>query len=441
MNVLAKPLTICLLCLGFLGAPGRLFAQVVGSSHKHIAQDPEAVALGSLLADAQAALDRKDFAAAARNYQSYLDKKPDDAAVHFQLGYAFVALQKLDDAKAQYQKAIDLNPKMGEAYLNLGLTLLDSDPSAAIAPLQKAVELLPNQPRPEFALGAAYERSKKPSQAIEQYQAAEKLDDQDFETHLAVGRLLLGANRPAQAEPEFRAALAARKDSAPARFGLAQSLAAQKKTDAAAEAFQAYLALAPHDRAAELDRASLLFNGGKLDESLAALDHAASGGPEDLPALKLRALIYMQKQQFADAVSVLLKAITAAPQDPDLPAELGHAYLKKKDYPSAVQELVVAINANPRSIDVLNDLVIAEYLNKNYSAALSGLDILAKHEDLTFGSWFIRATCYDKLGQAAPALDAYQKFLQLNKDETSDMYFEAAARARTLARELKDKKR
>jgi hypothetical protein len=41
----------------------------------------------------------------------------------------------------------------------------------------------------------------------------------------------------------------------------------------------------------------------------------------------------------------------------------------------------------------------------------------------------------------APALDAYQKFLQLNKDETSDMYFEAAARSRTLARELKDKKR
>ena len=442
MNSLAKPLSISLLlCLGFLGATHEASAQVVGSSHQRVPQDPEAIALNTLLANAQAALDRKDYAAAVTAYRSYLVKKPDDAAVHFQLGYAFTALQKFDEAKAQYQKAIDLNPKMAEAYLNLGLTLLDSDSAAAIEPLKKATELLPNQQRPKFALGAAYERAKKPVQAIEQYQAAEKLDDQDFETHLALGRLLLAANRPAEAEPEFRAALAIGKDSIPAHFGLAQSLAAQKKSDAAAQEMQTYLALAPHDRAAQFDHASLLFNAGKLDEALAELDRAAAGGPEDLPALKLRALIFIQKNQFADAVSVLLKAIALAPKDPDLPAELGHAYLKKKDYPSAVQELIVAINANPRSIDVLNDLVVAEYLNKNYSAALSGLDILAKHEDLSFGSWFIRATCYDKLGQAAPALDAYKKFLQLNKDETSDMYFEASARARTLARELKDKKR
>ena len=442
MNSLAKPLSVSLLlCLGFFGATYRTSAQVVGSSHKRVPQDPDAIALNNLLANAQAALDRKDFAAAATDYQSYLEKKPDDAAIHFQLGYAFTALQKFDDAKRQYLTAIDLNPKMAEAYLNLGLTLLNSDPAAAIAPLQKAAELLPNQQRPRFALGVAYERSKKPLQAIEQYQAAEKLDDHDFETHLALGRLLLGANRPAEAENEFRAALAIEKDSAPAHSGLAQSLVAQKKSDAAAQEMQTYLALAPNDRAAQLEHASLLFNAGKLDESLAELDRLAAGGPEDLPALKLRALIFMRKNQYTDAVPVLLKAIALTPKDPDLPAELGHAYLKKKDYPSAVQELIVAMNANPRSIDVLNDLVAAEYLNKNYSAALSGLDILAKHEDLSFGSWFIRATCYDKLGQAAPALAAYQKFLQLNKDETSDMYFEASARARTLARELKDKKR
>jgi Tfp pilus assembly protein PilF len=138
---------------------------------------------------------------------------------------------------------------------------------------------------------------------------------------------------------------------------------------------------------------------------------------------------------------VLMKAIALAPQDPSLPAELGHAYLQKKDYPNAVKELTLAMNINPKSLDVLNDLVVAEYLNKNYGAALSGLDIVAQHEDLAIGSWFIRATCYDKLGQAAPALAAYQKFLQLNKDENSDMYFEAAARSRTLARELQNKKR
>jgi tetratricopeptide (TPR) repeat protein len=66
---------------------------------------------------------------------------------------------------------------------------------------------------------------------------------------------------------------------------------------------------------------------------------------------------------------------------------------------------------------------------------------LAQRETPPLGSWFVRATCYDKLGQAPQALDAYKKFLELNKDENSDMYFEASARVRTLTRELANRKR
>jgi tetratricopeptide (TPR) repeat protein len=440
MNPCVKLLAACVLSTVFFTIANGLRAQTVGSSHQRIPQDPEAVALNNTLADAQTALDRKDFATAAKDYQSYLDKKPDDAAVHFQLGYALTAMQKLDEAKVQYQKAIELNPRMAEAYLNLGLTFLDSDPNAAIGPLQKAAELLPNHVHAKFALASAYERTGNSALAIQQYQAAEKLDDKDFEIHLALGRTLLNANRPAEAESEFKTALTLKHDSTTSQLGLAKSLASQKKSAAAAEAFGAYLELVPTDGSARVERASLLFDAGKLDESLAELDRAANGGPEALPALKLRALIYYQKKQFSDVVPVLVKAIALAPQDPNLPAELGHAYLEKKDYPNAVQELTVAMKANP-SLDVLNDLVVAEYLSKNYGAALSGLDFLSQHQELPPGSWFIRATCYDRLGQVAPALAAYQKFLQLNRDENSDMYFEAAARARTLARELKDKKR
>ena len=89
----------------------------------------------------------------------------------------------------------------------------------------------------------------------------------------------------------------------------------------------------------------------------------------------------------------------------------------------------------------LTDLVTAQYFNKNYQAALQGIDLLSQRKPLPMGSWYMRATCYDKLGEAAQALDAYQKFLQLNKDENSDMYFVATARVRTLERELKEKKR
>jgi len=441
MTAILRAAALVSFCFVFGGVSGEVLAQNTVTSHKRIPQDPAAVALSNTLAEAQAALDRADFVTAVSDYQSYLEKRPDDAAVHFQLGYALTGLEKLDEAKVQYQRAIDLNPKMAEAYLNLGLTLLDSNPSAAIAPLQKATELLPNQERAKFALAVAYERTGKASLAIEQYQAAEKLDGKDFETHLALARLLLSAGRAADAEPEFHMALELQKNSIPARAGLIQSLTVQKKSEAAARELDAYLELAPNDHGARIQRASLLFDAGKPDEALAELDRASKDNTEDLPALKLRAIIYAQKKQYSDAIPVLVKAIALAPQDANLPAELGHAYLEKKDYPNAIPQLIVAMKVNPGSLDVVSDLVAAEYLNKNYAAALSGLDFLAQHETLPLGSWFIRATCYDKLNQKAPALDAYQRFLQLNKDENSDMYFEAAARSRTLARELKENKR
>ncbi len=84
--------------------------------------------------------------------------------------------------------------------------------------------------------------------------------------------------------------------------------------------------------------------------------------------------------------------------------------------------------------------MLAQYLNKNYPAALEGIDLLSKREPLPPGSWFMRASCYDKLNQPANALEAYQRFLQLNKDQNNDMYFEATARVRTLTRELQNKR-
>lgn len=441
-------------CGAFLGAAllafsgGAASAQTVGTSRTKIPQDPAAIELNRLLSAAQDAVSKNDYASAAQDYRDYLAKKPDDAVVHYDLGYAYTALQKPSEAKSEYEKAIALDPKMAAAYQNLGVTLIPTDPAAAIEPLQHAAELMPEDARTKWLLGIALEATKKDALAIEQYQAAAKLDAKSVEIRNSLGFALLRAGRAGEAETEFREALSMLPAGQPAgaaadqaHKGLLQALLAQKKNDDAAAEMGAYLAAHPHDASMELEHASLLVEAGKDDDALAELDKVAAAGPESLRALKLRALIYFHKKQYDNAVPVLVKAIALAPQDPELPAQLGHAYLEKKDYANAVTVLVAALNMNQQSVDVLKDLVAAEYLSKNYPAALHGLDVLAQKETLPMGSWFVRATCYDKLGQAALALDAYKKFLEMNKDENSDMYFEASARVRTLTRELANHKR
>jgi Flp pilus assembly protein TadD len=416
-------------------------AQNTGVTRTRIRGDAAAAELNRLLNDAQTAVQQKNYDSAVKDYQQYLAKKPDDATVHFDLGYVYTALNQKNDAKSEYQKAVALDPKMGAAYLNLGLTLLPDDPEGAVDPLQHAADLIPDQARPKLLLATALDRSDKLSDAITQYRAAEKLDGNDFDTHLALGSALLRDKQPADAEPEFRAALALRHDSNEAHLGLGQSLIAQKKYQSGAAELQIYLTSHPADAKIRVERAAALVDLGNLDEAIAELDRAATQGPESTNALELRARIFFAKKQFASAVPPLQQAVARQPQNANFRALLGHALLQSKNYPDAVSQLLAANRLDPSANDVLGDLVLAEYNTQNYAGSLQVLDVLSKRAALPPESWFIRGACYDKLGQPEQALDAYQHFLQLNANDNSDMYFEASSRARALTRELKGRKK
>ncbi len=443
MRLFAKSATLYLLLVSFAPAG----AQTASSAGRHPRADTAAEELHRLLVAAQDAVSKQDYQSAAQDYQNYLQKKPDDASVHYNLGYVYRALERPDDAKSEYEKAIALAPddlKMAPAYRNLGILLLAKDPAAAVDPLEHAVRLEPQDPQAKWLLGTALERSGKLESAIGQFQAAHTLDGKDVGISASLAYALLSARRFADAEAAYRATLELSPEGATLRqahLGLANSLVAQKKPQEAASEFAAYLALVPNDGAVRIERASALVDLGKDDDALAELDRAAAGAPENLRALKLRSQIYWETKRYNDAVGVLEKAVALAPSDVDLADRLGRVYLAKRDYANALHWTVAAYNLNPAANDLLGQVVEVEYLNKNYEQALAALNALSQRQELPAASWYLRATCYDKLGKLPEALDAYQTFLQLNKDENSDMYFVSTSRVRALTRELKDKKR
>src|SRR5271154_2942866 len=160
--------------------------------------------LNDLLDEAQRDIDKKDFAAAIEPLQKVIAEEPNIAFPHFQLAYVFTALQRTDEARAEYERVIAIDPKMSAGYLNLGILLVDKDPAAAAAPLKKLVELLPAESRLRFLLGVAQERSGDYAAAAESFEGASKLDPRDTETLDHLGTLYLGLKRPADAEPKFR---------------------------------------------------------------------------------------------------------------------------------------------------------------------------------------------------------------------------------------------
>jgi tetratricopeptide (TPR) repeat protein len=428
----------------FAALPSLASAQV-NTTRTKIPQkdDPDQAASNSLLAAAQDAMTKKDYPAAVDAYQQYLSKRPNDAIAHFQLGYALTALSRPADAKLEYERAIELNPNMGEAYENLGLTLLHADPAAAIESLRHATELRRGDANMIWALGTAYEAAGKLPEAVEQYKAASELPGAGPVVQVSLGRALLKAGSTAEAEAAFRATLAWHRGGMPeaqAHLGLAEVHLANKQLEAAATEFHTYLESQANDSGARRQLASVLSDLAKNDQALAELDRAGSSATEPLPALLLRSKIYYQAKRYDDAIPVLIKAAGLAPKDADIFARLGHVYLEKRDYANAARSLAAALQLDPKGNDILGELVAALYFNKNYAAALKEIELLEQRESLPPVALFMRAACYDKLGQAAEALGAYQKFLAVNKDETTDMFFEAASRSRALSTELKNKR-
>jgi Flp pilus assembly protein TadD len=394
--------------------------------------------LNDLLDEAQAAIDKNDYNAAIPPLQKFIAEQPDVAFAHFQLGYAFTALKRTDEARTEYEKAVALDAKMPEAQLNLGLLLLETDAPAAVAPLTKAVELLPSQSRPRYLLGLAQQRSGDPKSAAESFEGAARLDPKDSATLIELGRIYGKTNRPADAEPKFRAALGIDPKSPEALQGLALSLDAQKKP-AAADAYRDYLAVRPQDNAARVRLVHFLLDQQQYDAALAELSKTGTG-PASLETLKLKADIEIGQQKMDAAIDTLKQAIVIAPNDAQLHGALGRVYLQTHDFSDAEKELRLALNLDRNNLAYWKDLSSTYYLGGNWPRTLQTLDVIAKMETPGAGPWFIRALCYDKLNQVEPALGAYKKFLELDENKNPDQVWQATQRIHVLEKRAEKKK-
>jgi len=76
--------------------------------------------LKTLYAIARVKMDLNQTQASEAAWRSYLEQRSEDASAHFGYGLLLQMLQRIDEAKAQFQKSIDLHPQQAESYYRLG---------------------------------------------------------------------------------------------------------------------------------------------------------------------------------------------------------------------------------------------------------------------------------------------------------------------------------
>jgi tetratricopeptide (TPR) repeat protein len=396
--------------------------------HKVENQDPAA----AWLTEAEADIEKQDFATAEPLLKKYLDTYPGSYAAWYDLGYVCRGLGRKDEAIAAYRKSVAAKPDVFESNLNLGLALADTKQADAEDFLRAATKLNPSgdaavgHKRAWMALGHLLETSK-PNDAVAAYQHAARLDAKDPEPHLLAGSLL-EKDQPAEAESEYKQTLAIVPDNSDALTALTNLYMRQKRFPDAESLLRRLAAVSPNDAGVHLQLGRMLIIADKKEEAAAQLEAGLKLDPSDGKAQRDLADLYSEMGKAAEAQQAYARLLSSHPDDAGLHHGLGRVLLKQKKYVDAEQELVKAVQLQPNLGDAYGDLAIAASENKDYAMTIKAMDMRAKYVPETPISYFFRATAYDHLHDSKQAAKYYHQFLETAAGKFPDQEWQATHR-------------
>jgi len=141
--------------------------------------------INAILREGRALQEQGDVDAALRRYREALKRQEDYAATHLALASAYLQLGREEEALAELERAAELAPDNSFIQAQLGrLYLKREDLAKSVAALERARELEPEEAQIRYWLGAAYYfRSYADAKsAVAELEKAVELDPEDAES-------------------------------------------------------------------------------------------------------------------------------------------------------------------------------------------------------------------------------------------------------------------
>jgi tetratricopeptide (TPR) repeat protein len=389
------------------------------------------------LTQAEAAIEKKDYATAEPLLKKVIAAQPTNYQAWFDLGFLYNALGKPDESIAAYRQSVTAKPDVFESNLNLGLMLVKNKQPGGEEFLAAATKLKPTshveQGRASAWLSLAHVvEESDPDRAIEAYRQAAALQPKDPEPHLSVGLLLEKQNKFADAEQEYKQALALEPGSSDALVGLANIYMRGQRFPEAEDYLRQVITQRPNDAVAHIQLGRVLAADKKFDEAASELQAGLKLAPEDSTAQRDLADIYQSAGKHSEAEALFRSLLTKNANDPELHYGLGQSLLKQRKFGDSQQEFLTAVKLKPDWGQAYGELAVAANENQNYPLAIKALDMRAKFlPELPVG-YFLRATAYDHMREYHEAAANYHLFLQVANGKYPDQEWQARHRLITI---------
>jgi len=297
--------------------------------------DPTALSVKARLASLHFSLG--DMPNALRYAEEVADGKADDARMLTHMAGILAGGGKGDKALTVLDRAIELEPESGDAYLSKGLLLLN---------LKRPVEA-------EQAMRGGISRS--PDNAVGHY-------------HL--GRILLESGKIDEAMASFERAITANATFEPAYLALASMHEARHDKDRAVAVLKKYLQqVNPRNREIRHQLVRIYVDAKDYAGARKELEDLLADDPSDLDAQLRMALIHGEQKEYAQAIDRLNGILKVRPAELKVRDYLGYIYEESKDTQKAIETYRFNLQLEPTFFEGHLHLGVLYYRLKRFSEA------------------------------------------------------------------------
>jgi len=222
--------------------------------------------------------DRDAVRERVRWFQAAVAAYPKSAAAHSSLAGALRDMGNLEQAIAEFRLAIALDPNSPVDHINLADTLLPGDEARgaeALASIQTAINLAPNNSNAHTILAFAYFATGDPGRGTASFRKALELDPNNARARGALASVLFMQGKQDDAVAELREGLRRNPNEASLHYALGVALHEQADVDGAIAEYKAAIQVDPDIGPAQEGLASILSGGpDRVRDGKLAVEHA-----------------------------------------------------------------------------------------------------------------------------------------------------------------------
>jgi|GEM_PF-617667 len=295
---------------------------------------------------AHGAVNRHEEAIA--DFSEAIRLKPDDAEAYYNRGFAYFKLNRHEEAIADYSEAIRLRPDFAEAYFGRGGVYFGvKRHEEAIADCSEAIRL-----RPDFAeaynnRGVVYGDLNRHEEAIADFSEAIRLKPDFAEAYFGRGGVYFGVKRHEEAIADCSEAIRLKPYYAEAYFGRGWVYSEVNRHEEAIADFSEAIRLKPDYAEAYYNRGVVYGDLNRHEEAIADYSEAIRLKPDYAEAYNNRGVFYGRLNRHEEAIADFNEAIRLKPDHAEAYFNRGWVYSEVNRHEEAIADFSEAIRLRP----------------------------------------------------------------------------------------------